>query len=52
MNAPQLAIEFFYVYRKDSARGDFRRAINVAVNLMRYNRLVSLGSEYYRRLRG
>jgi 2-polyprenyl-3-methyl-5-hydroxy-6-metoxy-1,4-benzoquinol methylase len=45
-------IEFFYVYRKDSARGDLRRAMDVGADLIRYNRLVSLSGEYFRRLRG
>lgn len=48
---PAGRIEFFYVYRKDSGRGDFRRAMDVAGNLIRYNGLVSLGGEYFRRLR-
>lgn len=44
-------IEFFYVYRKDSSRGDFRRGMDVATNLIRYNRLVSLAGQFSGRLR-
>lgn len=44
-------VESFYVYRKDSARSDFQRAIDVAADIVRYNRFASFGGQVYRRLR-
>ncbi len=45
-------IEFFYVYRKDSTRGSFRRAADLIADYARFNRFVSFGGRFCRRLRG
>ena len=45
------AEELFQEFALRFVRGDFRRAMDVAANLIRYNGLVSLGGKSYKRLR-